>query len=96
MCCRRGLDRREKNPQHVRTSSLRNRKTAVSQVDGTKAQLAGVLGQQKQRPSVASEGVTMNVLEHIAFIAIVCVLSLIVIVGDGGEHNRRPLSRRRR
>ena len=25
----------------------------------------------------------MNVLEHIAFIAIVCVLSLIVIIGDG-------------
>ena len=39
---------------------------------------------EKQRPSVASEGVTMNVLEHIAFIAIVCVLSLIVIIGDGG------------
>ncbi len=38
----------------------------------------------------------MNVLEHIAFIAIVSVLSLIVIIGDGGEHNRRPLSRRRR
>lgn len=36
----------------------------------------------------------MNVLEHIAFIAIVCVLSLIVIVGDGGERNRHPLSRR--
>ena len=50
----------------------------------------------------------MNVLEHIAFIAIVCVLSLIVIIGDvcvlsliviigdGGERNRRPLSHRRR
>jgi hypothetical protein len=38
----------------------------------------------------------MNVLEHIAFIAIVCVLSLIVIVGDGGGRNRRPLGRRRR
>ena len=50
---------------------------------------------EKQRPSVASEGVTMNVLEHIAFIAIVCVLSLIVIVGDGGERNRRPSRRRR-
>jgi hypothetical protein len=50
---------------------------------------------EKQRPSVASEGVIMNVLEHIAFIAIVCVLSLIVIVGDGGERNRRPSRRRR-
>ena len=50
---------------------------------------------EKQRPSVSSEGVTMNVLEHIAFIAIVCVLSLIVIVGDGGERNRRPSRRRR-
>ena len=50
---------------------------------------------EKQRPSVASEGVTMNVLEHIAFIAIVCVLSLIVIVGDGGERNRHPSRRRR-
>lgn len=50
---------------------------------------------EKQRPSVASEGVTMNVLEHIAFIAIVCVLSLIVIVGDGSERNRRPSRRRR-
>ena len=38
----------------------------------------------------------MNVLEHIAFIAIVCVLSLIVIIRDGGERNRRPLSHRRR
>ena len=38
----------------------------------------------------------MNVLEHIAFIAIVCVLSLIVIIGDGGERNRRPLGHRRR
>ena len=51
---------------------------------------------EKQRPGVASEGATMNVLEHIAFIAIVCVLSLIVIIGDGGERNRRPLSHRRR
>ena len=51
---------------------------------------------ERQRPSVASEGATMNVLEHIAFIAIVCVLSLIVIVGDGGERNRRPLGHRRR
>jgi hypothetical protein len=50
---------------------------------------------EKQRPSIASEGATMNVLEHIAFIAIVCVLSLIVIVGDGGERNRRPSRRRR-
>ena len=50
---------------------------------------------EKQRPSVASEGVIRNVLEHIAFIAIVCVLSLIVIVGDGGERNRRPSRRRR-
>lgn len=38
----------------------------------------------------------MNVIEHITFIAIVCVLSLIVIIGDGGEHNRHPLGRRRR
>ena len=37
----------------------------------------------------------MHGLEHIAVIAIVCVLSLIVIVGDGGERNRRPSRRRR-
>lgn len=50
---------------------------------------------ERQQPRVASEGATMNVLEHIAFIAIVCVLSLIVIVGDGGGRNRRPSRRRR-